>query len=80
MGAFGPSGMPSSIQTISIMLQVTRKKIEYGNITEINVPMPMFLSYFCANAMMIAKYVMSGVMMFVDESATRYAIVVSSGE
>ena len=39
--------------------------------TEINVPMPIFLSYFWAKAMMIAKYVINGVMMFVDESAMR---------
>ena len=59
---------------------VTKKKMEYGSMTEISVPIPMFLSYCWAKAMMIAKYVISGVMMFVDESATRYAMVVSSGE
>src|SRR5699024_12322443 len=57
-----------------------KKMIEYGSITEINVPIPIFLSYFCANAIMSAKYVMSGVMMFVVESAIRYAICVTSGE
>lgn len=72
--------MPRSIQTMRVKLQNSKKNIEYGNMTEMSVPIPIFLSYFCANAMMIAKYVMSGEMMFVDESATRYAICVSSGE
>ena len=69
IGAFGPSGKPRSIQPIKNIDHVIKKNIEYGNIIEINVPTPISFTYLFANAIITAKYVINGVMMFVLESA-----------
>src|SRR5699024_4386469 len=69
IGAFGTSGKPRSIQPIKNIDHVIKKKIEYGNIIEINVPTPISFTYLFANAIITAKYVINGVMIFVLESA-----------
>src|SRR5699024_1154747 len=71
IGEPGPRGMPSSIHTTSMSVHPTRKYSEYGSMVETIVPIPTFLSYFCANAIITAKYVINGVMILVLESATR---------
>lgn len=67
----GPKGKPSRNQITNNTVHIIAKKIEYGNRAEINVPIPMFLSYLRANARRIAKYASIGVIGFVMESPTR---------
>src|SRR5699024_8366455 len=67
--AFGPNGIPRIIQTIRNIDHVIKKNIEYDNIIEINVPIPISFTYLFANAIITAKYVINGVMIFVLESA-----------
>src|SRR5690625_824784 len=79
-GISGPSGSPNAIQSTSVSVLKRPNRIEYGSITEISVPMPISRTYFCANTMTRGKYGNNGVMMLVNESPTRYAACVSSGE
>src|SRR5699024_5046327 len=72
--------MPNINQTMRTIVQETKKNIEYGNMREINVPRPIFLSYYCTKAISIAYDVINDVMVFVDESAFRYAFCVYSVE
>ena len=68
-----PIGAPINNQITKKIDQQTKNVKEYGSIVAVNVPIPAFLSYFCANTMITAKYVISGVMRFVLESPIRYA-------
>ena len=79
MCARGPSGIPSAYQISSTTLHTAKKASEYVNMVEIKVPIPESLSYRFIKIRIIGKYVMSGEIMFVVESATRYAICVISG-
>lgn len=73
VGAPGPRGIPVKYQVISIIVQQMKKAIEYGNIAEMIVPSPEFLSYFFAKTIMIGRYGISGEMILVIESPTLYA-------
>lgn len=50
-----------------------KNKIAYGNIVDINVPIPVSSSYCSANETINAKYDIRGVIMFVQESPILYA-------
>ena len=67
----GPKGNPNKNQITNKIIHIIAKKIEYGNNAEINVPIPIFLSYLRANASKIAKYASIGVIGLVIESPTR---------
>ena len=74
-----PIGRPVKYHITNSSDQTNKARIEYGNISEINVPMPAFLSYFSAKTTINAKKDISGVMTFVTESPTRKATCVKAG-
>ena len=69
----GPIGMPVKAKMINMTSHTPKKIRLYGSIKEIKVPSPAFLSYSRMKAKTIKIYGLSGVMMFVDESAMRNA-------
>ena len=69
----GPNGNPVIIHIASKSIHPIKNIAEYGTIVEIIVPIPAFLSYFCANTTIIAKYAISGDIILVVESHILYA-------
>ena len=71
--------MLNAKNAINKPVQNTKKVNEYGIIMVITSPKLRFLLYLRINAKITPAYVIIGVMMFVEESATRYAAATSSG-
>ena len=73
MLAPGPNGIPNRYQTTNKIIQVIKKIIEYGSMSDTTVPIPLFLPYRCAKATINGKNGMSGETTFVVESPILYA-------
>ena len=71
--------MLNAKNAINKPVQHTKKVSEYGIIMVITSPKLRFLLYLRINAKITPAYVIIGVIIFVDESATRYAAETRSG-
>ena len=65
--------MPSTNQTTKSTIHRTRTITVYGNMSEMIVPIPAFLSYRCATSTMKGKYTNNGVITLTGESPIRQA-------
>ena len=63
--------MPSAQYSPKARVHVISKVIEYGNINEVTVPIPVFFTQRWQKATTSGKYGIRGVTIFVVESPTR---------